>query len=168
MSDEPNDIFTLASENESMNQDHQHENHKINTNRLALSATIHCLTGCVIGEVIGLLLGVSLGWHPLQTAIVATILAFISGFLLTLFPAFKQGLSLRETFRAVWLGEVISIGVMEIVMNLVDYSIGGMNANSVSEAIFWISLGIAILAGFVAGYPVNYIMLKKNLKQKCH
>ena len=144
------------------------ENQKVSAKRLAVSATMHCLTGCVIGETIGLLLGVSLGWHPLQTAIVATILAFISGFLLTLFPTFKQGLSLLETFKAVWLGEVISIGTMEVVMNIVDYSIGGMNANSIADAIFWISLGIAVLAGFAAGYPVNYLMLKNNLKQKCH
>ena len=148
--------------------EHQHQGKIININQLAISATTHCLTGCVIGESIGLLIGVSLGWHPLQTAIVATVLAFITGFALTLFPAFKQGLSLIQTFKAVWLGELISIGVMEIVMNVVDYLIGGMTANSIIEPIFWISLGVAIVAGFIAGYPVNYWMLKNNLKQKCH
>lgn len=148
--------------------EHHHKDNEINTNSLAISATIHCLTGCVIGETIGLLLGVSLGWHPLQTAIIATIFAFITGFALTLFPAFKQGLSLIQTFKTVWLGEVISIGVMEIVMNIVDYMIGGMSANSIVEPIFWISLGVAVVAGFIAGYPVNYLMLKNNLKQKCH
>ncbi len=149
---------------------HQHAsaNDTVGTKRLALSATTHCLTGCVIGEVLGLILGVSLGWHPLQTAIVATVLAFITGFALTLFPTFKRGLSLREAFRAVWLGETISIGVMEVVMNVVDYSIGGMNANSVEEPIFWISLAVAVPAGFIAGYPVIYLMLKTNLKKDCH
>jgi len=151
-----------------MSHDCHHEDHKVSTRRLAVSTTMHCLTGCVIGESIGLTLGVSLGWQALQTAIVATVLAYATGFLLTLFPAYKQGLSLIETFKAVWLGEVISIGVMEVVMNLVDYSMGGMNANSVSEPVFWISMGAAVLAGFAAGYPVNYLMLKTNLKQKCH
>ncbi len=150
-------------------QHHQHVNKSaINTKKLAVSATIHCLTGCVIGEIIGLVWGVSLGWHPLQTAIVATILAFITGFALTLFPTFKQGLNLGETLKAVWLGETISIGVMEVVMNIVDYLVGGMNANSILEPIFWISLIIAVAAGFIAGYPVNYLMLKTNLKKKCH
>ncbi len=151
-----------------MNECHQHDAEEVNTERLAISATLHCLTGCVIGETIGLWLGVSLGWQALQTAIVATILAFITGFALTLFPAFKQGLNLRETFKAVWLGEVISIGTMEVVMNLVDYWAGGMNADSILEPIFWLSLGAAIVAGFAAGYPVNYFMLKNNIKQKCH
>ena len=31
-------------------------------NRLALTATTHCLTGCVIGEVAGMGLGTALGW----------------------------------------------------------------------------------------------------------
>jgi len=55
-----------------MNQHNHYGKQAIDINKLAVSATIHCLTGCVIGETIGLLLGVSLQWHPLQTAIVAT------------------------------------------------------------------------------------------------
>lgn len=31
--------------------------------RLALSATVHCLTGCGIGEVLGLVIATQLGWH---------------------------------------------------------------------------------------------------------
>ena len=31
-------------------------------NQLALTATVHCLTGCAIGEVLGLVLGTALGW----------------------------------------------------------------------------------------------------------
>lgn len=152
-----------------MNDSHEHHTAKTDVASLAVSATIHCLTGCVIGETIGLLLGVSLQWHPLQTAMVATVLAFITGFALTLIPmVIKKGMSIGATLKVVWLGETVSIGIMEIVMNAVDYSIGGMNASSVAEPIFWISLGLAVVAGFAAGYPTNYLMLKNNLKQKCH
>ena len=31
-------------------------------NRLAFSATAHCLTGCAIGEVLGMIIGTALGW----------------------------------------------------------------------------------------------------------
>ena len=31
-------------------------------NRLAFSATVHCLTGCAIGEVLGMIIGTALGW----------------------------------------------------------------------------------------------------------
>lgn len=36
-------------------------------NRLAASATAHCLTGCAIGEVLGLAIGTALGWGDLAT-----------------------------------------------------------------------------------------------------
>lgn len=31
-------------------------------NRLAFSATLHCLTGYAIGEVLGMVIGTTLGW----------------------------------------------------------------------------------------------------------
>jgi hypothetical protein len=37
-------------------------------NRLALSATVHCLTGCAIGEVLGMVIGTALGLSDLATS----------------------------------------------------------------------------------------------------
>ncbi len=39
----------------------QHSSTHGSLNRVALSATIHCLTGCSIGEVLGMVIGTSLG-----------------------------------------------------------------------------------------------------------
>ncbi|MGH7308522.1 MAG: DUF4396 domain-containing protein [Candidatus Rokuibacteriota bacterium] len=39
---------------------HDHHAKGAPLNRLALSATVHCLTGCAIGEVLGMVIGV--GW----------------------------------------------------------------------------------------------------------
>ena len=136
---------------------------------LAAAATVHCLTGCVIGESIGLVIGVSLGWPPLVIALFATVLAFISGFALTLIPlTLRGGMPILQALKLVWLGETISIGVMEIAMNAVDYWVGGMTAGSIWVAQFWIAMGVAVIAGYLAGYPVNYIMLKRGIKEKCH
>lgn len=79
-----------------------------------------------------------------------------------------KGLSFRQTFRAIWLGEAISIGVMELVMNAVDYMVGGVQAASLSSPIFYIGLGIAIPAGFITGWPANYWLLRNEIKGKCH
>src|SRR5688572_22952053 len=57
---------------------------------LATAATLHCLTGCVVGELIGLAIGVSLGLAPWQTIILATALAYVSGFGLGLLPLVRQ------------------------------------------------------------------------------
>ena len=34
---------------------------------MALSATLHCLTGCAIGEVLGMIVGTALGWSDAAT-----------------------------------------------------------------------------------------------------
>jgi hypothetical protein len=136
--------------------------------RTSAQATIHCLTGCVIGEVAGLGLGVTLGLGTWPTIILATSLAYLSGITLGLLPVMKnRGAGLIEAFRIIWVGEVISIGVMEIVMNFVDYQMGGMSAPSIASWMFWRGILFAVPAGFLAAWPVNYWLLKRELKA-CH
>ena len=143
--------------------------HKANNSVITSAhATLHCLVGCVIGEVTGLIIGVSLGFSVWQTILLATILAYISGFTLGLIPVMKrENKTLIEAFKIIWIGEAISIGVMEIVMNAVDYSVGGMQAGSVFTPIFWYGIALAIPAGFLAAWPVNWWLLHRNMK-KCH
>src|SRR3712207_9246799 len=63
-------------------------------NRLAISATAHCLTGCAIGEVLGLVIGTALGWGTAATIALAVVLAFFFGYLLTMIPLLRSGLAL--------------------------------------------------------------------------
>lgn len=131
-------------------------------------ATLHCLTGCVMGEVAGLLIGVHFGLEPWVTIILATTLAYISGFALSVFPLMRRTkLSFTAALKAIWLGEVISIGIMELVMNTVDYHMGGMTAASVMHWQFWQGLLLAIPAGYIAALPVNAWLIGRQLK-KCH
>ena len=147
---------------------HGHHGHGSSSFRTSFHATVHCLTGCVIGEVAGLLIGVSLGFEPWMTIMLATSLAYASGMTLGLIPVMRdRGIGLADAFKIIWIGEVISIGVMEIVMNFVDYQMGGMTAPSVMTWMFWRVLFFAIPAGFLAAWPVNYWLLKRNLKA-CH
>src|ERR687898_585095 len=75
-------------------------------------------TACSIGEVIGLAIGVEAGLSAAATIALATTLACISGFALGLWPVMKQrGLSLLAAFKLIWIGEAVSIGVMEVAMN---------------------------------------------------
>ena len=75
-----------------------------------------------------------------------------------------MNLSLGGAMRVVWVGEAISIAVMEIVMNGVDYWIGGLQATSIGQPVFWIGLAAAAPAGFLAAWPVNHWLLKKEIK----
>ena len=131
-------------------------------------ATLHCLTGCVIGEVAGLMIGVSLGLAPWATIILATALAYTAGITLGLIPVMRnQRVGMLQALRIIWIGEVISIGVMEVVMNFVDYQMGGMSAPSIASWMFWRGIVFAVPAGFLAAWPVNYWLLKRELKA-CH
>jgi hypothetical protein len=128
-------------------------------------ATLHCLIGCMIGEATGLAIGVALGWGVVATITLAVVLAYISGFAMALVPVMKQaGLSLAAAMRVIWLGEAISIAVMEIAMNGVDYWVGGIQVASIWSALFWLGLAAAGLAGFLAAWPVNHLLLKHELK----
>jgi hypothetical protein len=147
-----------------------HAHHGSGGGALAVSAqaTLHCLTGCVIGEIAGLAIGVSLGLPAWQTIALATILAYISGFTLGVVPVMRsRALSFWRALRIIWIGEAVSIGVMEIVMNLVDYQMGGMAAPSIASWMFWRGIVFAVPAGFLAAWPVNYWLVKRELKA-CH
>lgn len=148
-------------------QAHAHH-HVHNPYVTSAQATIHCLIGCVIGEVAGLVIGVSLGLAIWQTITLATALAYVSGMTLGLVPIVRnQGKTFLEALRLIWIGEVLSIGVMEIAMNWADYSVGGMQAGSILEPVFWLGIAVAIPAGFLAAWPVNYWLIKRDMK-KCH
>jgi ABC-type uncharacterized transport system permease subunit len=135
---------------------------------LATAATLHCLTGCAIGEFIGLLIGVALGWNPWVTMAFATVLGFASGYTLGLLPLVRQGMTVGHAFKTIWLGETISIAVMELAMNFTDYHVGGVTTASVLSMQFWLGFAAALPAGFLAAWPVNWWLLKKNVKKPCH
>ncbi|MDD9893709.1 MAG: DUF4396 domain-containing protein, partial [Gammaproteobacteria bacterium] len=102
-----------------------------------------------------------------QTIILATTLAFISGYALTLIPFVRRGVPLKMALKTVWLGELVSISAMEFAMNFTDYHLGGMTASSLANPLFWLGYLGALGAGFLAGLPVNYWLLRRNLKN-CH
>jgi hypothetical protein len=137
--------------------------------KVSAQATLHCLTGCVIGEVAGLAIGVTAGLGVWPTIVLATLLSYASGMTLGLLPVMRsQGVGLLAALRIIWIGEVVSIGVMELAMNVVDYEMGGMGANSILSWMFWRGLLFAVPAGFLAAWPVNYWLIRRALKAPCH
>lgn len=113
---------------------------------------------------IGVTLGIGL-WFTLALAIT---LAFVFGMGLAVLPLMRgHGMSFKRAIGTIWLGEAVSITAMEIAMNGVDYALGGMTAMSVTEPVFWTSLLVAIPAGYVAAWPVNWWLIGRNLKH-CH
>jgi hypothetical protein len=133
----------------------------------AAMVTLHCLTGCLVGEWLGLAMGVAMSLPVRGTVVLATALAYTSGFALTMWPLLRRGMAFRSALSTVFIGEAVSIGVMEIVMNVVDYSMGGMGVKSLLAPRYWEALAIASIAGYLCAWPVNFWLLGRNMK-KCH
>lgn len=126
-----------------------------NLTRLAVSATLHCLTGCAIGEVLGMIIGTALGWSDLATIILAVILAFVFGYALTVRPVLRSGLPLRAAIGVAFAADTLSITVMEIVDNAIMVAIPGAMEADLTSPLFWGSLAVALAVAFVVTVPVN-------------
>jgi hypothetical protein len=131
-------------------------------NRLALSATVHCLTGCAIGEVLGMIIGTALGWGNAATIVLAVVLAFFFGYALTILPLLKSGLPLGKVLGLALASDTASITIMEIVDNAIMMVIPGAMDASLGSALFWASLAFALIVAGLAAYPVNRWLIARG------
>jgi len=134
----------------------------IKFNSMAVSATLHCLTGCAIGEILGMIIGTAFGLDMHLTIILSVSLAFFFGFLLSTLPLLNAGLSLLPAIKLVLAADTLSIATMELVDNAVMATIpGAMNAGLVNP-IFWLAMPFSLVVAFFAAYPVNNYLLSKG------
>jgi hypothetical protein len=139
-----------------------HRTTPANLTRLAVSATLHCLTGCAIGEVLGMVIGTALGWSNLATVVLAVALAFVFGYSLTIRPVLKSGLPLRAAIGVALAADTVSIAVMEVVDNAVMLGVpGAMNAG-LGNWVFWVALAFSLAVAFVVTVPVNRWMISRG------
>ncbi len=124
-------------------------------NRIAFSATVHCLTGCAIGEVLGMIIGTALGWGDFQTIALAVVLAFFIGNSLTKIPLLRSGIALAAAVPVALAADTISITIMEIVDNAIMLLIPGAMDAHLDNLLFWGSLAFALLVAGAVAYPVN-------------
>ena len=126
---------------------------------LAVSATLHCLTGCAIGEVLGMVIGTALGFSDLGTILLAVALAFFFGYALTVRGALRAGLDLRRAVRVALVADTVSIAVMELVDNAVLLAVPGAMEAGLATWLFWGSLAFALAVAFVVTLPINRRMM---------
>jgi hypothetical protein len=131
-------------------------------NRLALSATVHCLTGCAIGEVLGMILATWWGWGDAASIALAVVLAFFFGYLLTSLPLLRSGMSVREVAPLAFASDTASITTMEIVDNLFILLIPGALDAELSDALFWWSLAVALLIAGAVAFPLNRWLIRRG------
>jgi len=146
--------------------DHKHQGQGTPGGReltgLAVSATLHCLTGCAIGEVLGMVIGTALGWGDWATIGLAVLLAFFFGYLLTIGPVLRSGLPFKAAVRVALAADTVSILVMEVVDNGVMLVVPGAMDAGLGSFLFWGALAFALIVAFVVTVPVNRWMIGRG------
>src|SRR5215831_12419855 len=140
--------------------EHSQQPHKHHD--LAVSATIHCLTGCAIGEVLGMVMGVAFGWSNVTTVALSVVLAFFFGYSMTLWPLVAGGMNFRMAAGLALASDTLSITVMESVDNVVVLMIPGAMDAGLSSLLFWGSLALSLAVAFIAALPVNRWLIRRG------
>ena len=129
---------------------------------LALSATLHCLTGCALGEVAGMVIGTAAGFSELGTVATAVALAFVFGYTITSLPLLRGGLPLRTVVPIALTADTLSITVMEVVDNAIMLAVPGAMTSGLDSILFWGSLAFALAVAGIATLPVNRWLLRRG------
>ena len=131
-------------------------------NRLAASATTHCMTGCAIGEVLGLVISTAAGWGIAASIGLAVILAFFFGYSLTMLPLLRDGMTFAAASGLALAADTASITVMEIVDNVIMVFIPGAMDSGLGSWLFWGSLAVALGVAWIAAFPVNRWLIARG------
>jgi hypothetical protein len=146
---------------------HHHHHHEMPTEGSALtgvavSATLHCLTGCAIGEVAGMAIGTAIGLSDWGTVALAVTLAFFFGYALTSLPLLRAGLALGAVIPIAFASDTLSIATMELVDNAIVLAIPGAMEAGLGSILFWGSLSFALAIAFVFAVPVNRYLIARG------
>jgi hypothetical protein len=129
---------------------------------VALSATLHCLTGCAIGEVAGVAIGTAIGLSNAWTIALAIALAFLFGYGLTSLPLLRAGLALSAVVPIALASDTLSIATMEIVDNAIILAVPGAMDAGLDSLLFWGSLAFALVVAGAFALPVNRWLIARG------
>lgn len=129
--------------------------HEPSLNKVAFSATLHCLTGCATGEVLGLVIGTAIGLSNGATIALAVALAFFFGYLFTMVPLLRHGMTFGAAAGLAFASDTASIAIMELVDNAIMLMIPGAMDAGLASPFFWGSLVIALAVAALFAFPVN-------------
>jgi hypothetical protein len=146
---------------------HQHDHHELPTSghvltALALSATLHCLTGCAIGEVAGMVIGSAAGLSNFVTVVLSIALAFLFGYSFTSLPLVRAGLALGAVVPIALASDTLSIATMEIVDNAIVLAVPGAIDAGLGDVLFWGSLSFALAVAGAVALPVNRWLIARG------
>jgi hypothetical protein len=123
-------------------------------NRVAVSATAHCLVGCAAGELVGMMIATALGWGNVASIGLAVALAFLFGISLTARPLVKAGLSAGVVISTALAADTVSITIMEVIDNAFVVAVPGAMDAGLGDPLIYAS----IAGGFAVAFPVALVV----------
>jgi hypothetical protein len=147
-----------------MSSDAAHHQHAAPSGltRMAVLATLHCLTGCAIGEVLGMVIATAAGLGDTASISLSVVLAFAFGYGLTVRPVLRAGVAPRRAARIALASDTVSIATMELVDNAFIVLVPGALAAGLTDALFWWSLLVSLGIAFVLTVPVNRWLIARG------
>jgi hypothetical protein len=136
--------------------------------RQVLGSTMHCVAGDGAGILVGAVIGSFLALAMLPDVALEYVLGF--GFGWTIFQAlFMRGtvggsyvLALKKTFIPELVSMNCLMAAMVPISSIAKVHVPG--SESVLSPAFWFIMSIALLAGFIAAYPMNWWLVSNHLK----
>ena len=135
--------------------------------RQALGSTMHCVAGDGIGILVGAVVGALVALPHVADMGLEYVLGF--GFGWTIFQALfmrgmagSYGASLKSTFMPEFLSMNCLMGGMWPVMAIAFA--GDPAASDPVQPLFWFRMSLALMAGFVIAYPMNWWLVANHLK----
>lgn len=148
---------------------------------------LHCGAGCTLADLLAetlvlfaptILVAVGLGWlwqeHIFAAWALDYLMALAIGIAFQYFAiAPMRGLGLREGLRTAAKADVLSLtcwqlgmyGTMAAAHFVVFPRLVGQPVDA-GMPVFWLAMQIAMLAGFVTAYPVNWWLIRKGIKER--
>jgi hypothetical protein len=130
--------------------------------KMAIMATLHCLSGCAIGEILGSVIGSGLHWSNMATEFLTVPLAFLFGYSLTMRSLLGHSLTFKAAVKVALAADTLSIVTMEIVDTIIILIIPGALAAGPATLLFWTSLAAALAIAFICAVPVNRALIARG------
>ena len=145
-----------------------HERYVAATWRQVLGSTMHCVAGDGVGILVGAVIGSILSLALLADIALEYVLGF--GFGWTIFQALfmkdTAGGSYTKALKNTFIPELLSMNCLMAAMVPVSSIWKSYVAGSESplSPAFWFIMSMALLAGFIAAYPMNWWLVTNHLK----
>jgi len=102
------------------------------------------------------------GWGNLVSIVLAIVLAFFFGYLLSIWPVLRAGLTLRQATGVAIAAETVSIAIMEAVDNGFVLVIPGALNAGLGDAKFWWSIVIGFAIAFAPTWAANRSLIARG------